>query len=121
MDTKIYSKIASAGVITEREVLLMKNRANRGLADDVFTIFDNGRLQITPEQADKGLAWLKDLWKTPRGVVRKRNRSNSASSASLTLLTTSSWSLSETAGTGLSTGTCQFTVYITSLVTTSTM
>ena len=73
MDTKIYNEIASAGVITEREVLLMKRRANHGHASDVVSIFSNGNLLITPEQADKGLAWLKDLWKTPRGVVRKRN------------------------------------------------
>lgn len=72
MDTKIYTRIAARGYITEREILTIKHRANRGV-QGCGAIFSNGPLKITPEQTEKGLAWLMDKWKTPRGVVRKRN------------------------------------------------
>ena len=71
MKKNIYAEIAERGVITEREVNLMKNRLNRGY--NIYGIFDNGPLDITPEQTEKGLAWLKNLNRTPRGAIRKNN------------------------------------------------
>ena len=74
MNTKIYQQIAMRGVITEREINLCKNRANRG--HDVWGVFDSRNeyaLKITDEQTAKGLAWLLDKWKTPKGRVRKHN------------------------------------------------
>lgn len=73
MDTKIYKRILDAGVITEREVNTMKNRANRGFVSDVGQIFSNGPLLITPEQTKKGIDWLVNQWKTPKGKTRKNN------------------------------------------------
>ena len=73
----IYSDIAERGVITEREVRLMRRRLNRGVSIfDVFNIFVKGDLRITDEQAKKGLAWLKNLWISPTGKIRKRNPFN---------------------------------------------
>lgn len=84
MNTKIYQQIAERGVITEREINLCKNRANRGI--DVWDIFDqknNFNLGITDEQTAKGLAWLFDKWKTPKGRVRKHNPFNQKQQAIL--------------------------------------
>ena len=75
MNTKIYKQIAKRGVITEREINLLKNRANRGI-DDVWDVFEEKNdymLDITIEQTVKGISWLLDKWKTPRGRVRKHN------------------------------------------------
>ena len=74
MNTKIYKQIAERGVITEREILLLKNRANRGHdVWDVFVYRNRYSLKITEEQTAKGITWLLDKWKTPRGRVRKHN------------------------------------------------
>ena len=73
MDTKIYTEILACGYITERQILTMKSRANKGFTSEVRSIFSNGNLMITPEQTAKGLDWLMDKWKTPRGAVRKNN------------------------------------------------
>ena len=77
MDKRILKEIeqiAECGVITERQIINTKNRLNRGL--NVWGIFANGALEITPEQTKKGLDWLMNKWKTPRGVVRKNNPFN---------------------------------------------
>lgn len=75
--TKIYYEIAERGIITEREILLIKRRLNNfGEVLIKRALFGNGPLQITPEQTVKGLDWLLDKYKTPRGVVRKHNPFN---------------------------------------------
>ena len=75
--TKIYYEIAERGIITEREILLIKRRLNNfGEVLIKRALFGNGPLQITPEQTKKGLDWLIDKYKTPRGVVRKHNPFN---------------------------------------------
>jgi len=71
MKTNFYETIAAAGVITERQIITIKSRANRGA--DVWEIFNNGNLRITQEQTKKGLSWLLNQWKTPRGIERKNN------------------------------------------------
>lgn len=72
MKTNLYQEIARRGVITEREIITMKSRLNRGKSE-VLDIFNNGYLNITPEQSEKGLKWLLNQWKTPRGKERKNN------------------------------------------------
>ena len=68
---KNYNEIAASGVISEREILTIKSRLNRGL--DCWEIFDNGNLTITPEKTEKGFNWLWNQYKTPFGKVRKNN------------------------------------------------
>lgn len=68
---KNYNEIAASGVISEREILTIKSRLNRGL--DCWEIFNNGNLTITPEQSEKGFKWLWNQYKTPCGKVRKNN------------------------------------------------
>ncbi len=72
MKTNLYQEIARRGVITEREIITLKSRLNRGKTE-VLDIFKNGYLNITPEQSEKGLNWLLNQWKTPRGKERKNN------------------------------------------------
>ena len=68
---KNLNAIAESGVITEREILTIKSRLNRGV--DCWQIFDNGNLTITPEQTEKGFNWLWNLYKSPTGKIRKNN------------------------------------------------
>ena len=67
---EIIAEIESRGMITEREISLLKKRANAGDRDAAnFWPCD----ETTPEQSAKGFAWLKNLYKSPRGVERKNN------------------------------------------------
>lgn len=67
--TKIQSKdIADKDLLTEKEINLLKNRANKG--EDIEL---KEEYSITEEQTQKGLAYLMNQWKTPRGVERKNN------------------------------------------------
>lgn len=82
---KKYAGIITSGHITEQEILNLKRLLNgwsttstteierdelRNLLDEAV---ENGGLSLTPEQTAKGLAWLKNEWKTPRGQERKHN------------------------------------------------
>lgn len=67
----MIAEISAKAVITEREILLLKKRANAGEKEAAF--WPEEALSMTPEQTEKGIAWLRDQWKTPRGVVRKNN------------------------------------------------
>lgn len=63
------------GYLTEREILLIKRRLNgkkMTLTQFWDTIGYEG-IKITPAQTQKGLDWLNDQWKTPRGAERKNN------------------------------------------------
>ena len=82
--TKIYDEIAERGIITEREVNLIKKRLNDPHTGGIKRrIFANGPLKLTPEQTEKGIKWLLDKYKTPRGVVRKNNPFNKKQAAIL--------------------------------------
>lgn len=61
-------------VLTESEVLLLKHRLNNDaiFVTEIFRDEFDKKL-ITREQTEKGLNWLKDQWKTPRGCIRKNN------------------------------------------------
>ena len=66
------------GYLTEREVLLFKNRINKGedyreeLEKFFESVPDDG-YKLEDTQIEKGRAWLMNLWKTPRGKERKNN------------------------------------------------
>lgn len=61
--------------LTESEIKLMLRRVNSGMIDkhDVLALMPEEGWGITAEQTRKGIAWLKDQWKTPRGIERKNN------------------------------------------------
>jgi len=65
------------GYLTEREVLLVKNRLNK--MDGEFKHYDipfpedGSGFMLTPEQVEKGRYWLFNRWQTPRGKERKNN------------------------------------------------
>jgi len=71
---KLIEEIKNSGVITEQQINLIKRRLNH----KKYTYFDIQDLdltdlKITPEQTKKGLDWLMNKWKTPRGIERKNN------------------------------------------------
>lgn len=72
--SQIIENVLANGVITEREVLLLKKRANNG--DNEAANFYPGcdtEIEVTPEQSAKGYKWLMNLYKTPTGKERKNN------------------------------------------------
>ena len=60
------------GYLTEKEIQLIKNRMNKGEDVNLEYLYEGG-ISITPEQTKKGIDWLIDKWKTPRGIERKNN------------------------------------------------
>lgn len=66
---KVIEQIKQRGYITEREVLLLKHRFERGIKE--ANIEDI--IRISEEQKLKGLKWLRNLYKTPKGKERKNN------------------------------------------------
>ena len=67
---KVIEEVKRNGFITERQINLLKNRANRG---EIIDYYDLEYSRITPEQTDKGIKFLMNLYKTPTGKVRKNN------------------------------------------------
>lgn len=72
--SQIIENVLSNGVITEREILLLKKRANNGdnEAANFYPSCDI-EIEITEEQSAKGYKWLMNLYKTPTGKERKNN------------------------------------------------
>lgn len=66
---ELIAAIAERGVITEKEISLLKRRANAG-DKEVNGIYDIDYLPLTKEQTDKALKWLRNLHYTPSGKVR---------------------------------------------------
>jgi len=64
--------IKKKGIITEKEILLVKRRLNDGTykESDIADLYD---LNLTQEQNTKGFNWLFDKWKSPTGKERKDN------------------------------------------------
>jgi len=56
--------------LTERELNLIKRRANDGKLD-LCDLRDE--YELSPEQCRKGFDWIMNQYKTPRGVERKNN------------------------------------------------
>jgi hypothetical protein len=73
MKTKeLIKKIVRSGVITEKEINLLKRRVNAGEKMDLSPIYDN-EIELTAEQNKKGYDFLIKQWKTPKGKERKNN------------------------------------------------
>lgn len=72
--SQIIENILANRVITEREVLLLKKRANNG-DDEAANFYPSCdiEIEVTEEQSAKGFAWLMNLYKTPTGKERKNN------------------------------------------------
>lgn len=72
--SQIIENVLSNRVITEREVLLLKRRANNG-DDEAANFYPScgTEIEVTEEQSVKGFAWLMNLYKTPTGKERKNN------------------------------------------------
>lgn len=66
----IISEIETKGFITEREILLLKRRANAG---DKEAANFWPCVECTGEQTEKTYKWLKNLYVTPNGKERKNN------------------------------------------------
>lgn len=69
---EIIKEIYKSGTISEKELNLLKNRANRGENVDLdYSIEED--VKLTKDQFNKGLKWLKNQMETPTGKERKNN------------------------------------------------
>ena len=77
MKKSIYNNVkANNGLITERDILTLKSRLNKG--GDAWKEYDKicdyiPEPKITPEQSEKGIKWLLNKLETPTGKERKNN------------------------------------------------
>lgn len=71
---KRVSEILTAGVISEKDLNLLKSRINRGLCKyyDIEPLFLD-HVTLSDDQTAKGVNWLRNLYKTPAGKERKNN------------------------------------------------
>lgn len=77
MKKSIFKSVnANKGFITERDLLTLKSRLNRGEYDDWDKLCELDAIKITPEQSKKGLDWLLNKLQTPTGRERKNNPFN---------------------------------------------
>ena len=65
---RLIERIKEDKYITEKEVALLKGRLNRGIEEANIT-----DARITEAQKLKGLKWLRNLYKAPKGKERKNN------------------------------------------------
>jgi hypothetical protein len=70
--TDLLKQIEQSGVITEQQILLLKNRMNRGEKMDLDFIW-NGEIKLTQDQNNKGINFLRNLYQTPKGIERKNS------------------------------------------------
>ena len=74
MKKSIFESVkANKGFITERDILTLKSRLNKGQNEDWHKLCDLEEIKITPEQSEKGLKWLLNKLETPTGKERKNN------------------------------------------------
>ena len=59
--------------ITEKEMKLLQRRMNDKKVEHKEIFPDDKSYRLTPEHEKKGLDWLRNEWKTPKGVERKNN------------------------------------------------
>lgn len=69
---EILNNAKKNGIISEREILLLKRRKNNGEEFDE-SIFWDGEIMTDENQAKKGYNFLINQWKTSRGLERKNN------------------------------------------------
>lgn len=68
---QIFNEIKTTGIITEKQISLLKRRSNAGQKDVFdYDLLDSIPVRVTPEQGEKGLAWLKRFIK--KGVYGYR-------------------------------------------------
>lgn len=61
---QIFSDIRETGLITVKDLQLLKNRSNRAGKDQFdYSIINSIEVYITEEQGEKGLKWLKKFIK----------------------------------------------------------
>lgn len=65
---KIIAAAEERGWINENEIATLKRRQNRGERIQI-----ENPIPVSYDQAQKGLAWLWDKYRTPRGAERKNN------------------------------------------------
>lgn len=67
-------EILSTGVISEKDLNLLKNRINHRLCEyeDIEPLFLD-YVTLSDDQIAKGVKWLRNLYKTPAGKERKNN------------------------------------------------
>lgn len=72
---KKYIDIISSGFITERQIIDLRSYMNRDKegARQIFAHWQDNEISISHEQAQKGLTFLLNQWKTPKGQQRKNN------------------------------------------------
>ncbi|MES2409546.1 MAG: hypothetical protein V4509_04600 [Patescibacteria group bacterium] len=73
---KITTEILKQDILTESDIKLLCRRANNeDTRAEVLEALNNEdeSYNITVEQSQKGLAWLKNQNQTPRGVTRKNS------------------------------------------------
>lgn len=80
-----YMEVLKSDTITERDILNLKKILNgwsttsvtddekKQLTDRIWANYDMDGQKLTAEQNAKGITWLRDQWKTPRGIERKNN------------------------------------------------
>lgn len=67
----IFAEIKETGIITEKQISLLKRRSNAAQKDVLdYDLLDSMPVRMTPEQGEKGLAWLKRFIK--KGVYGYR-------------------------------------------------
>lgn len=67
---ELIKNIVEKGVITEREILLLKHRLNKGEDIDLSPL-DEKEIYVTDEQAQKGLTYLREHLLTKSNRRRK--------------------------------------------------
>lgn len=68
---QIFNEIKATGIITEKQISLLKRRSNQNQKDIFdYDLLDSMPVRMTPEQGEKGLAWLKRFAK--KGVYGYR-------------------------------------------------
>lgn len=74
---EIISTAKSTGTISEKDILLLKNRLNKGhdTSDKIWEFINNldEGLVLEKEHSRKGIDFLYNLYKTPMGKIRKNN------------------------------------------------
>lgn len=67
---EIIDNAYKAGVISEKDILLLKRRLNNKSFGDVRIV---NEIKVSEEQKEKGLKWLRNLYVSPTGKIRKNN------------------------------------------------
>lgn len=65
---EIIDNAYKAGVISEKDILLLKRRLNNKSFGDVRM---PNEIKVSDEQKEKGLKWLRNLYVSPTGKIRK--------------------------------------------------